>query len=367
MSDPHQGHNNGPPLDEKTAREAIRKVEAMKAVLNSWNYTSVEAHLMYALILLSDKNYQNARITAQDFCRYAKVRKTDTVFRALKDLEHELGVITRHSALGKINTYSVLPDRVVDGVITAFEDVQRGKVLNGKARKAPPPKPRAKPPTESNRQPSNPPHQTGRPNGRGNPTNGGEAVHGPTPPMGAGQHTNPPHQTGVPHETGHPPGRGTGYPTNGGKTHPTNGGALLKEENKRKEGASPAGVGQVDKSTNASPEARHAQQMEMLGLPSQPEGVIAYRHRDGRTWLVPKFWDEYLAKFGGDKNALEAALAEASANILTTDVYQFSRKVVGELGRIQRLYKQNAEREAAKYGNKPKKKITMSNIPRGGW
>lgn len=104
----------------------------------------------------------------------------------------------------------------------------------------------------------------------------------------------------------------------------------------------------------------------MLGLPSQPEGVIAYRHKDGRTWLVPKYWDEYLEKFNGDKDALEAALAEASANILTTDVYQFSQKVTGELGRIQRLYKQRAEEAAAKYG-KPKKKITMSNIPRGGW
>lgn len=104
----------------------------------------------------------------------------------------------------------------------------------------------------------------------------------------------------------------------------------------------------------------------MLGLPVQPEGVIAYRHKDGRTWLVPDRWDEYLAKFGGDKDALEAALAEASANILTTDVYQFSQKVIGELGRIQRLYKQRADEAAAKYG-KQKKKITMASVPRGGW
>lgn len=107
--------------------------------------------------------------------------------------------------------------------------------------------------------------------------------------------------------------------------------------------------------------------MEMLGLPAVPEGVIAYRHPDGRTWLVPERWDEWLNKFGGSKDELESALAEASADIQASDVYVFSQKVVGELSRIWRLYRQREKETEAKYGGKPKKKITMANVPRGGW
>lgn len=117
---PGIGHNNPPP--DIYVRE-IKKLTAIEAVLKNPKFNQTQALILIGLIVRSDEAYKNAFPTATTLALYAKVNRTQTVFKALKELEDQFKVISRDSrGHGRSNTYTVIPQRVADAVIEAYEE-----------------------------------------------------------------------------------------------------------------------------------------------------------------------------------------------------------------------------------------------------
>ena len=167
MSTPSIGHNSGTDLYVSD----IGKLQAIDAVLRNPAFSQTEALILIGLIVRSDKGFGNAFPGAGTLAVYAKVTKTDPVFKALRALEDKFGMVRRESrGQGRSNTYTVLPQRVVDAIVTEYD-------AKKKAASA----------TETH------------------PSKGGELAPKPTPLKGA------------------PPSEGR--PAQGGPTHPSKGGA----------------------------------------------------------------------------------------------------------------------------------------------
>ena len=170
------GANGGPEL---YVRE-VKKLTAIEAVLKNPKFNQTQALILIGLIIRSDEAYSNAFPGAVTLALYAKVKQTDTVFKALKELEDQFKLITRESrGQGRSNSYNVLPQRIIDAAEVAYEERKAAKKAEREAAAA--------------IQATHPAQQGGLPK--------------PTPPNVA------PRSTGAPAEQGptHPAQRGT-YP-----------------------------------------------------------------------------------------------------------------------------------------------------------
>jgi hypothetical protein len=125
---------NGAPPDIYV-RE-IKKLTAIEAVLKNPKFNQTQALLLIGLIVRSDEGYANAYPGATTLALYAKVKRTQTVFEALRELEDKFKVINRESrGQGKSNSYNVLPQRVLDEVAAAYEERKAAKAAERAAAK----------------------------------------------------------------------------------------------------------------------------------------------------------------------------------------------------------------------------------------
>jgi hypothetical protein len=120
MTSPTIGHNSGLYVSD------IGKLQAIDAVLRNPNYSQTEALILIGLIVRSDKTYGNAFPGAGTLAVYAKVNKTQTVFKALRNLEEHFRVVKRtNRGSGRSNSYAVLPQRVVDAIVAEYDAKKR--------------------------------------------------------------------------------------------------------------------------------------------------------------------------------------------------------------------------------------------------
>lgn len=115
------GHNSGD-VSPGLYVSDIGKLQAIDAVLRNPRFNQTEALILIGLIVRSDKGYENAFPGASTLAVYAKVKKRDAVFNALRKLEDHFQVIKRESrGSGRSNTYAVLPQRVVDAIVEEYD------------------------------------------------------------------------------------------------------------------------------------------------------------------------------------------------------------------------------------------------------
>lgn len=118
MTAPGIGHNSATDLYVSD----IGKLQAIDAVLKNPQFSQTEALILIGLIVRSDKDFENAFPGAGTLAVYAKVNRTQTVFKALRALEEHFKVIERSSrGSGRSNNYTVLPQRVVDAIVEEFD------------------------------------------------------------------------------------------------------------------------------------------------------------------------------------------------------------------------------------------------------
>ena len=211
MTSPNIGHNSGLYVSD------IGKLQAIDAVLRNTRFTQTEALVLIGLIIRSDKSYGNAFPGAGTLAVYAKVAKTDTVFKALRNLEDQFQMVTRSSrGSGRSNSYAVIPQRVVDAIVTEYDAKKRGADAT-----------------------STHPVQGGDPievsplsgvASETHPVQGGGSEPKPTPLNGVGANPNPPRPEGRLSQT---------HPVQGGATHPVQRGAypFHNHPKEREEGA----------------------------------------------------------------------------------------------------------------------------------
>src|SRR5690606_15620623 len=105
-------------------------------VLKNPKFSQTQALILIGLIVRSDETYKNAFPGATTLALYAKVKRTQTIFAALKELEDQFKVINRESrGDGRSNSYNVLPQRVLDEVAKAYEERKAAKAAERAAAK----------------------------------------------------------------------------------------------------------------------------------------------------------------------------------------------------------------------------------------
>lgn len=118
------GHNGGPSLYVNE----IGKLQAIDAVLQNRVINATEALILIGLIIRSNPQYANAFPGAATLAVYAKVARTDQVWAALRKLEDHFAMISRKSrGSGRSNSYTVMPQRVVDAIVAEYETRKAAK------------------------------------------------------------------------------------------------------------------------------------------------------------------------------------------------------------------------------------------------
>jgi hypothetical protein len=136
---PGIGHNRPPP--DIYVRE-IKKLTAIEAVLKNPKFSQTQALILIGLIVRSNDSYSNAFPGGATLALYAKVKRTDTVFTALRELEDQFKVISRESrGQGRSNSYSIIPQRVLDAVVVAHEERKAAKAAAATTKETHPSKP----------------------------------------------------------------------------------------------------------------------------------------------------------------------------------------------------------------------------------
>jgi hypothetical protein len=285
---PGIGHNQPPP--DIYVRE-IKKLTAIEAVLKNPKFNQTQALILIGLIVRSDEMYQNAYPGAMTLAVYAKVKRTDAVFKALRELEDQFKLISRESrGQGRSNSYSVIPDRVMDAVAAAYEERKAAKKAERDAAA-----------TEET-----------------HPSEAGGLAQETTTPK-AGELQKPTRLERAPAKTGHPPEAGT--------THPP------------KAGAYPVSIRPKEKIPLLSPKANFWQ-----GALNPSHDVL---FEDGKLTLVNGMRVTWLEEFGGSEKDLSLALMQAAQYVQPNSGRPLDVQVSGQLARIVREKRDKDARYAA--------------------
>jgi uncharacterized protein YceH (UPF0502 family) len=102
-------------------RDVVAKITAVDAVLKNPKLSATQALLLIGLIIRANAAYEDAEASAARLAVYAKVSKLHTVFEALRELERH-GLIARENRPGRANAYRVISQRVMDAIVTAYEE-----------------------------------------------------------------------------------------------------------------------------------------------------------------------------------------------------------------------------------------------------
>lgn len=267
--------HNGPPPDIYV-RE-IKKLTAIEAVLKNPKFSQTQALILIGLIVRSDENYGNAFPGGATLAVYAKVKRTDAVFKALRELEDQFKLIRRESrGQGKSNAYSVIPERVVEAVVTAYAERKAAKAAASTTQETHPPKT-------------------------------GELAQKTTTPK-AGELQKPTRLERAPAQTGHPP--------KAGATHPP------------KAGTYPVSIPPKEKIPLLSPKPNFWQNA------LNPSHDVLYE--DGKLTLVNGMRVTWLEEFGGDEKDLNLALTQAAQYVQPNGGKSLDVQVSSQLARIVR-------------------------------
>jgi hypothetical protein len=103
------GHNGGPPIEPLCT-----------------DITSAQKCVGIAIVVLAAKDGITA-IGTRELQACASAKDRETVFRATKKLQ-ELSFIRKESERGQGGRYKVLPRRVIDAIVEAYEEQKSGRV-----------------------------------------------------------------------------------------------------------------------------------------------------------------------------------------------------------------------------------------------
>lgn len=286
-ADPQRGigDNGGP---EFYVRE-IKKLTAIEAVLKNPKFSQTQALILIGLIVRSDESYQNAFPGGATLALYAKVKRTDAVFKALRELEDQFKVISRESrGHGRSNSYTVIPQRVVDAVVAAYEERKAAKAASATMETHPP--------------------ETGDSANQSNPSEPGE-IEKPTLPKRA------------PSQEGHPPEAGAGHPP--------------------KAGTYPVSIRPKEKNPLLSPKSNPENFWQ------NAFGSSDVLLENGNLTLVNGFRIQWLEEFGGDEKDLSLALTQAARYIEPNSHRPLEVQVSSQLARYVREKRNQDARYAA--------------------
>ena len=286
--DPHRGigDNGGPEL---YVRE-IKKLTAIEAVLKNPKFNQTQALILIGLIVRSDETYQNAFPGGATLALYAKVKRTDAVFKALRELEDEFKVISRESrGHGRSNSYTVIPQRVVDAVVAAYEERKAAKQTA--------------------------PVKT-------HPSEAGDIQNQSNPPE-QGETEEPTRLKRAPSKEGHP--------SEAGATHPP------------KAGTYPVSIRPKEKNPLFSPKAGNELQNFWQGAFGSSDVLL----EQGKITLVNGFKIRWLDEFGGSEKDLDLALTQAAQYIQPNGQRPLEVQVSSQLARIVREKRDKDARYAA--------------------
>lgn len=115
MSDP--GHNGGPPMVPLTAKT---KLECIRGVLARADLSAAQKCIGAMMIVQADREW-SAEMKTAELQQAASAKDRETVFRATKVLD-EKGIISKSSARGQSGKYVVLPPKIIEAVVEAFEE-----------------------------------------------------------------------------------------------------------------------------------------------------------------------------------------------------------------------------------------------------
>jgi hypothetical protein len=289
------GHNGPPP--DIYVRE-IKKLTAIEAVLKNPKFNQTQALILIGLIVRSDQNYSNAHPGGLTLALYAKVKRTDAVFKALRELEDQFKVLHRESrGQGRSNSYSVLPQRVLDEVAAAYEERKAAKAAAAATQET-------------------------------HPVKAGDLPKETSTPK-AGEFPKPTRLERAPSQTGHPP--------KAGATHPP------------KAGTDPVSIREKEKIPLLSPKPNFWQNA------LNPSHDVLYE--DGKLTLVNGMRVTWLEEFGGDEKDLELALRRAAQYVQPNGNKTLEVQVNGQLSRIIQEKRDKDRRYAAAAAkNAPAKK-----------
>lgn len=114
------GHNKPP-----VAFTPSVKIERIMDILDRADLTAMQKCAGIGLVCLAERNW-TAKATRHDLQRMTSAKDKETVFRATKALRAK-GVIEKVSERGQAGCYNIIPPKVVDAVIEAYEDLKSGR------------------------------------------------------------------------------------------------------------------------------------------------------------------------------------------------------------------------------------------------
>jgi hypothetical protein len=117
------GHNGGPPSVALTPKT---KLECIRGILERADLTAIQKCTGVGLVVSADKEW-TAEVKTADLQRMSSAKDRETVFRATKKLDDE-GIISKASLRGQSGKYNILPPKMVEAVIEAFDELQSGRV-----------------------------------------------------------------------------------------------------------------------------------------------------------------------------------------------------------------------------------------------
>jgi len=117
------GDNGGPPSIPLTAKT---KLECIKNILDREDLTSAQKCVGVGIIAHADREW-TAEVKTRELQRFASADDRETVFRATKKLD-AAGLIAKAHGKGQSGKYNVLPPRVIEAVIEAYEEKRTSRL-----------------------------------------------------------------------------------------------------------------------------------------------------------------------------------------------------------------------------------------------
>lgn len=115
--------NGGPPSVPLTPKA---KLECIRGILERADLTSIQKCTGVGLVVSADKEW-TAEVKTADLQRMSSAKDRETVFRATRVLDDK-AIIHKASSKGQTGRYNILPPKIIEAVMEAFEELQSGRV-----------------------------------------------------------------------------------------------------------------------------------------------------------------------------------------------------------------------------------------------
>lgn len=117
----HPNANGGPPMVDGVTVDDVRKMQAMRRVWNDSKNITTPTELIAALhqIMFSDDNYESFQGTPT-IARLCRVKKADTIQKALQTLERRELILSRSRGSGRSKLRRFQPQNLVEAEIAKY-------------------------------------------------------------------------------------------------------------------------------------------------------------------------------------------------------------------------------------------------------